>query len=614
MKVCFDTFVSRNQKIGMQNKTNQEVNTPIYATNMEKDSFHSSKISFSGVNIKGMDLVNKLKFSPLEAARLKYIPKLPPIFKKGISNLSISEGGKTESIADQELIQKLFPKTYGQPILTFKEGIAKSIQPHRVGVILSGGQAPGGHNVIIGIYDALKQANSKSEVYGFLDGPKGLIEGNYKKLNDKTINRYRNQGGFDMIGTGRDKIEKEKHFEGVLASCKKLKLNAITIIGGDDSNTNAALLAEWLAKKGENISVVGCPKTIDGDLKNAYIETSFGFDTATKTYAETVGNVQKDALSSKKQWHFVKVMGRSASHIALELAHKTRPNITLISEEVEKNNMTLNGIVTDIANTIAKRSANGKDFGVAVIPEGIIEFIPEFKTMISDLDKLLPKVEIKPEYKMMDVNDKAKFVEEQLNGGSSKLYATLPANIREQLITEKRDSHGNFPGSKLETDKLLIDMIKSKLAQMKEEGTYKGKFEALPRFSGYDGRSGLPTNFDSDYCYSLGHSAAALIAAEKNGYIATVRNLEKPVKEWQAGGTPITMIMNMEERHGEMKPVIQKALVDLDGPVFKEFAKNRDTWANEDKFINPGPIQFFGPSKICDSKTHTLIIEKTTKK
>lgn len=614
MKVCFDTFVSRNQRIGLQNKTNQEINTRIYTTNLEKDSFHSSKISFTAANIKGIDLVNKLKFSPLEAARLKYIPKLPPIFKNGISHISISEGGKTESIADKESIQKLFPKTYGQPILTFKEGVAKSIQPHRVGVILSGGQAAGGHNVIIGIYDALKQANSKSEVYGFLDGPKGLIEGNYKKLNDKIINNYRNQGGFDMIGTGRTKIETEKHFEGVLASCKRLKLDAITIIGGDDSNTNAALLAEWLAKKGENISVVGCPKTIDGDLKNAYIETSFGFDTATKTFAETVGNVQKDALSSKKQWHFVKVMGRSASHIALELAHKTRPNITLISEEVEKKSMTLNDVVTNITDTIVKRSANGKDFGVAVIPEGIIEFIPEFKTMISDLDKLLPKVESKSEYKMMADNDKTKFVEEQLSEKSSKLYASLPANIREQLITEKRDSHGNFPGSKLETDKLLIDMVKAKLTKLKEAGTYKGTFEALSRFSGYDGRSGLPTNFDSDYCYSLGHTAAALIAGKKNGYIATVRNLEKPAKEWQAGGTPITMLMNMEERHGEMKPVIQKALVDLDGPVFKEFVKNRDTWAKEEKFINPGPIQLFGPSEITDSKTHTLIIEKAAKK
>lgn len=609
MKVSFDAFLFPNKRVCSQNKPNgcNRVETT-------KDSFANTGVSFTGSYVKGMDLIKKIGFSPLEAARLKYRPKLPPIFENGISSLSIAQGGKTESIADQAAIRELFPKTYGQAILTFEKGLPQTMQPHKIGVILSGGQAPGGHNVITGLYDALKQANKESEVFGFLAGPKGLIDGKYIKLNDELINKYRNQGGFDMIGSGRDKIEKEADFEKALESCKKLKLDAVTIIGGDDSNTNAALLAEWFAKKGEKISVIGCPKTIDGDLKNAYIETSFGFDTATKTYSETVGNIQRDALSSKKQWHFIKVMGRSASHIALEMAHKTHPNITLISEEIAQKSMTLDGIVTDIANTIARRAEQGKNYGIAVIPEGIIEFIPEFKTMIAHLDKLLPKLETDAKYIKMTDAAKAKFVKKQLKGQSSILYASLPANIKNQLITEKRDSHGNFPGSKLETEMLIIDMLKPKLAKMKAEGTYKGKFEALSRFSGYDGRAGLPSNFDSDYCYSLGHSAAALIDAQKTGYLATVRNLDKPTQQWQAGGTPITMIMNMEERSGEMKPVIQKALVDLDGPVFKELVKNRETWAMEERYLNPGPIQFFGPSSVCDLKTHTLMLEKAAKK
>lgn len=568
----------------------------------------NNTVSFAGIYTKGIDLVSKSKFSPLELARLQYKPKLPPVFAKGILALGIATGAATEAVSNKEEISELFPKTYGQPIITFSNSGERQVaKPHKVGIILSGGQASGGHNVITGIYDALKQANKNTQIYGFLNGPKGLMEGKYMELNDKIIDNYRNQGGFSMIGSGRDKIETEDQFKSVLDSCKKLGIDAITIIGGDDSNTNSAVLAEWLAQKGEKISVIGCPKTIDGDLKNEQIEASFGFDTATKTYSETVGNIQSDAISAKKYWHFIKVMGRSASHVALEIAHQTHPNITLISEEIEQKNMTLNDVVSNIANTVAKRAEQGKNYGSIVIPEGVVEFIPEFKNMISDLDKTLPKTEARDGYQQLQMSEKVKLAEKDLSESSAKLFSTLPDNIKGQLITEKRDAHGNFPLSVLETDKLLIDMVKNKLAEMKSEGKYSGKFGALSQFCGYEGRAGLPSNFDADYCYSLGYSAATLINSGKTGYMATVSNLSKSPDKWQAGGTPITMMMNMEERNGKMKPVIQKALVDLNGSTFKEFAKNREAWAVEDDYNNPGPIQFYGP--FAETKTKTITIE-----
>ncbi len=606
MQVNFST-------VNFNSKSFEALQTNRYSTLKSVPTMNSNlkNVSFSGAFIKGMDLVKKSKFSPLEAARLSYQPKLPAVFKNGILALGITAGAATTAVADSDKIKELFPKTYGQPALTFDSSEKMSdAKPHKVGVILSGGQASGGHNVITGLYDALKGANPQTQVYGFLGGPKGLIDGKYIELTDDFVNDYRNQGGFDMIGSGRDKLEKEEQFESVLKNCKNMGIDAITIIGGDDSNTNAAMLAEWMAQKGEDIKVIGCPKTIDGDLKNAQIETSFGFDTATKTYSESVGNIERDMASSKKYWDFIKVMGRSASHVALEIALQTHPNMTLISEEVEAKNMTLGDVVNSIADSVVSRAKDGKNYGVIVITEGVIEFIPEFKSMISNLDKVLPEAEKDAQYISSSMDKKYEKIASALNEDASKLFKSLPSNIKTQLLTEKRDSHGNFPVSALETDKLLIEMVKTELAKRKEQGTYDGKFAALSQFCGYEGRAGLPSNFDADYCYSLGYSAATLINSGKTGYIASVSNLKETPDKWIAGGSPVTMMMNMEERNGKMKPVIQKALVDLNGPVFAEFAKNRENWMKEDSYVNPGPIQFFGPEEMCDKKTMTLALEQ----
>ena len=551
------------------------------------------------------------KLSPLQIERLKYQPKLPSSLSQGINSLEMVEGEATQSVRDQEQIKELFKNTYGKPVVTFKvSGSASTSSQKNVGVILSGGQAPGGHNVIAGLYDALKQANSSNKLYGFLGGPSGIIDGKYIEFTDEFMDQYRNTGGFDIIGSGRTKLETEEQFQKSLEVCRKLNISAVVIIGGDDSNTNAALLAEWFVKNNTGIQVIGCPKTIDGDLKNEQIEISFGFDTATKTYAELIGNIQRDANSAKKYWHFIKIMGRSASHVALEAALQTQPNITLISEEVEAKKMSLESIVNYMSDIIVRRADMGKNFGIAVIPEGLIEFIPEMKSMIANLNDIMASLETDPDFvNATTIRDKFDIVENRLDEDSAKVYNSLPAIIKGQLLAD-RDPHGNVQVSKIETEKLLIEMISTRLDELKSQGDYIGKFSAQSHFFGYEGRCAFPSNFDADYCYSLGYNAFALINNGLTGYLSSVRNLTKPASEWVAGGVPLTMMMNMEKRHGEMKPVIQKALVRLDGPVFKQLEENREDWALNDRYLFPGAIQYFGPSSVCDLTTCTLQLER----
>ena len=551
--------------------------------------------------------------SPLQIERLKYQPKLPASLANGINHLVSQEGSATESVANQEEIKALFKNTYGKPTVTFQTSTESTPSEVRnVGVILSGGQAPGGHNVIAGLYDALKQANSNNNLYGFLSGPSGIIEGKYVEFNDEFINDYRNTGGFDIIGSGRTKLETEEQFKSALEVCKKLNISAVVIIGGDDSNTNAALLAEWFVANNANIQVIGCPKTIDGDLKNEQIEISFGFDTATKTYGELIGNIERDANSAKKYWHFVKIMGRSASHVALEAALQTQPNITLISEEVEQKKMSLSSIIDYMTDIVVKRSEMGKNFGIAVIPEGLIEFVPELKTMIANLNDIMPTLEKDSKYTSGSDAEKIAIIENTLSSENAGVFKSLPALIKSQLLMD-RDPHGNVQVSKIETEKLLISMIEEKLAGLKKEGKYSGKFSTQSHFFGYEGRCAFPSNFDADYCYSLGFNAFALINFGLTGYLSSVRNLTEPANDWIAGGVPLTMMMNMERRHGEMKPVIKKALVELDGPVFKKLEANREDWALNDRYLFPGAIQYFGPSSVCDITTVTLQLESEVK-
>lgn len=551
------------------------------------------------------------KLSPLQIERLQYQPKLPSSLQNGVNSLELVEGAATESVRDQEQIQALFANTYGKPTVTFKSTSSSSVsEVKNVGVILSGGQAPGGHNVIAGLYDALKNANSANKLYGFLGGPSGIIEGKYVEFNDEFINDFRNTGGFDIIGSGRTKLETEEQFKSSLEVCRKLNISAVVIIGGDDSNTNAALLAEWFVKNNTGIQVIGCPKTIDGDLKNEQIEISFGFDTATKTYAELIGNIQRDANSAKKYWHFIKIMGRSASHVALEAALQTQPNITLISEEVEAKKMSLSSIIDYMSDIIARRAENGKNFGIAVIPEGLIEFIPEMGSMISNLNDIMASLESDSSFVTASSSEKFSIVESKLDSENAKVYSSLPALIKEQLLAD-RDPHGNVQVSKIETEKLLIEMISARLSQMKKEGKFSGKFSSQSHFFGYEGRCAFPSNFDADYCYSLGYNAFALINNGLTGYLSSVRNLTAPASDWIAGGVPLTMMMNMEKRHGEMKPVIQKALVRLDGPVFKQLQDNREDWAMNDRYLFPGAVQYFGPSSVCDITTVTLKLERS---
>ena len=552
--------------------------------------------------------------SPLQEERLQYQPKLPLSLANGICKLECREGAATQSIADQADIEKLFQNTYGKPTVTFETANESKVsEAKNVGVILSGGQAPGGHNVIAGLYDALKQANPQSKLYGFLGGPSGIIEGKYVEFTDSFIDEYRNTGGFDIIGSGRTKLESEEHFQKSLNVCKELDITAVVIIGGDDSNTNAALLAEWFVENNTGIQVIGCPKTIDGDLKNEQIEISFGFDTATKTYAELIGNIERDANSAKKYWHFIKIMGRSASHVALEAALQSQPNITLISEEVESKEMSLSSVIDYIVDIIVRRSDNGKDFGIAVVPEGLIEFVPEMKSMIANLNDIMAELEHSSEFiNTKTVEEKFAIVEAKLAADNAKVYNSLPALIKSQLLAD-RDPHGNVQVSKIETEKLLIEMIDARLNELKAEGKFNGKFNAQAHFFGYEGRCAFPSNFDADYCYGLGFNAYALISFGLTGYLSSVRNLTESASKWIAGGVPLTMMMNMERRHGEMKPVIKKALVELDGPVFKKLEQNREDWAMNDKYLFAGAIQYFGPSNVCDITTVTLQLEQQSK-
>lgn len=555
------------------------------------------------------------KLSPLQEERLKYQPKLPKVLQKGVNYISMSKGSATEAVANKDEVKALFPNCYGEPAVKFELTNSENSTPAmNVGVILSGGQAPGGHNVIAGLFDALKKSNPNSKLYGFLGGPSGIIEGKYVEITPDFIDAYRNTGGFDIIGSGRTKLETQEQFEKSLEVCKKLNITGIVIIGGDDSNTNACLLAEWLKANNTGIQVIGCPKTIDGDLKNEQIEISFGFDTATKTYAELIGNIERDANSAKKYWHFIKIMGRSASHVALEAALQTQPNITLISEEVEQKKMSLDEIVTGIANVVAKRAEMGKNFGIAIVPEGLIEFIPEMKSMIAQLNDVMSVIEKDEKFvNAANLREKFDFVESKLDKVNADAYESLPETIKAQLLMD-RDPHGNVQVSKIETEKLLTEMVATKLDEMKKAGKFVGKFSTQAHFFGYEGRCAFPSNFDADYCYSLGYNAFGLMKFGLTGYISSIKNLSQPADEWVAGGIPLTMMMNMEKRHGAMKPVIKKALVELDGPVFKELEANREKWAYEDCYTFPGAIQYFGPLNVCDITTVTLALETSNRK
>lgn len=544
--------------------------------------------------------------SPLQKARYQYSPKLPGMLRNGISEICVKEGNATQSVADQEKIAALFPNTYGEKEITFEKGEnTAAAKKQVVGVILSGGQAPGGHNVICGLYDALKATSKENVLYGFKNGPIGLLEDNYVEFDDAYIDAYRNTGGFDIIGSGRTKLETEEQFAVAAKVCEKHGITAIVIIGGDDSNTNAAVLAEYFAAHNTGVQVIGCPKTIDGDLKNEDIECSFGFDTATKTYSELIGNIERDANSAKKYWHFVKVMGRSASHVALECALETQPNICLISEEVAAKKQSLSEIADYIADAVEKRSANGNNFGVAIIPEGVVEFVPEFKALIAEINELLAGNKTEEFNALGSWEEKYAFIEKGLTAESMAVFAILPQTIQQQLFLE-RDPHGNVQVSLIESEKLFSALVKDKL----NERGFTGKFNALHHFFGYEGRCAFPSNFDADYCYSLGYNAFMLIQYGYNGYLSKVSNLSKPAEEWVAGGMPITKMMNIERRNGEDKPVIKKALVELDGKPFKYFEANRDTWAVETAYTYPGAIQYYGPTEVCDLTTRTLALEK----
>ncbi len=545
-----------------------------------------------------------MEISALQKERAGYQPKLPKALQGAVK---VQEGAPTQSVDNQEDIKKLFPNTYGMPLVEFVPADSANNAKINVGIILSGGQAPGGHNVISGLFDEVKKLNPENRLYGFLMGPGGLVDHNYIEITAENLQAYRNTGGFDMIGSGRTKLEKEEQFEKGLEILRKLDIKAVVIIGGDDSNTNACVLAEYYAAKQYGVQVIGCPKTIDGDLKNDQIETSFGFDTATKTYSELIGNIERDCNSARKYWHFIKLMGRSASHIALECALQTQPNICLVSEEIESKDQTLNDIVEYIAGVVAYRAEQGNNFGVVLIPEGLIEFIPAIGRLIQELNDLLAAHGA--DYLNLDKDAQRKYILEHLSAENKATFETLPEGVARQLSLD-RDPHGNVQVSLIETEKLISEMVAAKLDQWKKEGKYAGKFSPLHHFFGYEGRCAAPSNFDADYCYALGSSAAQLIANGKTGYMAIVKNTTAPADQWKAGGVPITMMMNMERRNGEMKPVIRKALVELDGAPFKTFAAQREKWAKETCYVYPGPIQYWGPSSVCDLTTKTLELEQ----
>ena len=540
--------------------------------------------------------------SNLQIARAAYQPKLP---KALLGSVVAKEGQPTQSVGDQADIKKLFPNTYGMPVIEFESGEQKALEPFNVGVILSGGQAPGGHNVISGIFDGIKSLNPANKLYGFILGPGGLVDHKYMELTAEIIDEYRNTGGFDIIGSGRTKLEEEWQFEKGIKILKELGIKALVIIGGDDSNTNACVLAEYYAAKQYGVQVIGCPKTIDGDLKNAQIETSFGFDTACKTYSELIGNIQRDCNSARKYWHFIKLMGRSASHIALECALQCQPNICLVSEEVEAKAMSLDDVVKYIADAVALRAADGNNFGTVLIPEGLIEFIPAIKALISELNDVLAT----DEAKAVSRNKQLDYVRDHISEENLKVFNSLPVDVATQLALD-RDPHGNVQVSLIETEKLLSHMVEAKLEKMKKAGKFDGKFATQHHFFGYEGRCAAPSNYDADYCYSLGFNATRLIANGKTGYMSIIKNTTAPAAEWIAGGVPITMMMNMKKRNGKMKPVIRKALVELDGAPFKYFASKRANWARYTSYVYPGPIQYFGPTEVCDQSTITLKLEQ----
>ena len=542
--------------------------------------------------------------SALQKARAAYQPKLPKALQGAVK---VMEGAPTQSVDNQEEIKQLFPNTYGMPLVEFVPAESETTKAMNVGVILSGGQAPGGHNVISGLFDEVKKLNPENRLYGFLMGPGGLVDHKYIEITEELIADYRNTGGFDLIGSGRTKLEEVSQFEKGIEILRQLDIKALVIIGGDDSNTNACVLAEYYAAKNYGVQVIGCPKTIDGDLKNDQIETSFGFDTACKTYAEVIGNIERDCNSARKYWHFIKLMGRSASHIALECALQTQPNICLISEEIEQKDLTLNQVVEQIAETVAYRASQGNNFGVVLIPEGLIEFIPAIGRLIQELNDLLAAHGA--DYKDLDKDAQREYILSHLSEANKATFETLPEGVARQLSLD-RDPHGNVQVSLIETEKLLSEMVGDKLAQWKAEGKYTGNFSALHHFFGYEGRCAAPSNFDADYCYALGTSAAQLIANGKTGYMAIVKNTTAGTDQWKAGGVPITMMMNMERRNGVMKPVIRKALVELDGKPFKTFAAHRDEWAKNTCYVYPGPIQYWGPSEVCDQTTRTLALEQ----
>ncbi len=544
--------------------------------------------------------------SALQVARAAYQPKLPKALQGPVKAV---EGAATQSVGNQDEIKALFPNTYGMPVITFEPGEAAACSSFNVGVILSGGQAPGGHNVISGLFDGVKALNPANKLYGFILGPGGLVDHNYMEITADVMDEYRNTGGFDIIGSGRTKLEKEDQFEKGIEILRKLGIKALVIIGGDDSNTNACVLAEYYAAKKYGVQVIGCPKTIDGDLKNEQIETSFGFDTACKTYAELIGNIERDCNSARKYWHFIKLMGRSASHIALECALQTQPNICLISEEVEAKEMSLDDVVTYIANAVVTRAAEGNNFGTVLIPEGLIEFIPAIKKLIAELNEVLTDPATGEPRAFAGAEEQIAFVKGAIAKDNLAVLESLPDDVARQLCLD-RDPHGNVQVSLIETEKLLSRMVADKLDGWKKEGKYCGKFSAQHHFFGYEGRCAAPSNYDADYCYSLGFNASCLIANGKTGYMSIIKNTTAPAAEWVAGGVPITMMMNIERRNGKNKPVIRKALVELDGAPFKFFAAHRAQWAKETAYVYPGPIQYWGPTEVCDQTTKTLALEQ----
>lgn len=545
-----------------------------------------------------------MDLSPLQTERYRYQPKLPALLRKNPTEIKAVLGEPTSAYADADKLKEIFKNHFGAPVALFEAGPnPAAAEPRNIGVILSGGQAPGGHNVIAGLFDGLKAGNKENKLFGFLGGPSGIVDDKAVEITDDLMNAYRNTGGFDIIGSGRTKLETVEQFDKCIDVCKRRNISAVVIIGGDDSNTNAAVLAEYFAEKKTGISVIGCPKTIDGDLKNEYIETSFGFDTATKTYAELIGNIERDANSAKKYWHFIKLMGRSASHIALECALQTQPNFCIISEEVEKEQKTLMQVAKEIADIVITRAKAGKTFGVGLIPEGLIEFIPEMKKLIAELNDLMAQNEAEFS-QLADFSAQTKWLKQHFSKDSAAAFDSLPEGIAKQLLLD-RDPHGNVQVSLIETEKLLSEMVKKAIKARGEEI----KFSALHHFFGYEGRCAFPSNFDADYCYSLGYNASVLIANGLSGYLSSIRNLAAPADQWIPGGIPLTMMMNMEQRHGMLKPVIRKALVELDSAPFREFAANRDKWAEETCYTYPGAIQYYGPSSVCDLTTRTLYFE-----